>query len=108
MTEENITFEQRWEQLLIETREQLTHLNQQQRSVEICGLWTAINKYVTIMAVPKTVLPKARRTLMQLVLKAPFSLKGSLLLYTLMTFLPRNWYRNAKTQRWFKQRLTKI
>jgi len=103
--DENISFEERWLRLLDGTKEGLKNLDQNNKAVEIIGFWKDINRYVTIMAVPKDVLPKARKVLLKMAWKAPWFMKFPLSLYALMTFLPRNWYRNVNTQGWFKKRL---
>lgn len=105
MTEEYIPFEQRWMLLLDETRRQLKTLDKSNKTGHIKELWTSINKFVSIMAVPKEVMPKARRTLLKMACKAPWGLMCPIFLYAMMLFLPRNWYRNVSTQHWFKQRL---
>lgn len=103
--DENISFEERWQRLLIETKKDLQNLNAANKEVQIRSLWKNINRYVTIMAVPKAIMPKMRRTLLKMAWKAPLTLMFPLGLYALMTFLPRNWYRNIDTQNWFKRRL---
>ena len=108
MTEENIPFEQRWSQLLEETRARLTHLDKDDKEGQIRSLWTDINRFVTIMAVPKQVMPQARKTLARMACKAPLKLTVPLLIYALMMLLPRRWYRNVSAQHWFKQRLGAI
>lgn len=107
LMDENITFEERWQRLLDETKEGLRDLNKANREEQIRCLWKNINRYVTIMAVPKEILPKARKTLLKMAWKAPLALMFPVGLYALMTFLPRNWYRNTNTQQWFKRRIEK-
>lgn len=105
MEQEEKSFEERWRQLLDNTRTGLKNLDKENRDNQIRNLWTDINKYVTIMAVPKEVLPKARKTLMKMAWKSSFAMSLPIFLYALMTYLPRKWYRNVETQHWFKQRL---
>lgn len=104
---EDISFEERWQRLLDETKDTLQRLNNENRDLQIRCLWKNINRYVTIMAVPREILPKARNILLKMAWKAPLSLMLPLGLYALMTFLPRNWYRNTSAQQWFKRRIEK-
>lgn len=103
--DEDISFEERWQRLLDETKEELKTLDTANKDAQIRSLWKNINRYVTIMAVPKAIMPKMRKALLKMAWKAPLSLLFPLGLYALMTYCPRNWYRNTSTQQWFKRRL---
>lgn len=104
--EENISFEERWWDLLKESNEKLHSLSTtEDKDSQIRNLWTALNKYVSIMAIPIGVLSPMRKTLWQMARRSSWRQAGLILLYLLFTFLPRHTYRNTDTQRWFKKRL---
>lgn len=103
--DEDISFEERWQRLLDETKVDSQNLNTANKDAQIRILWKNINRYVTIMAVPKAIMPKMRKALLNMAWKAPLYLSFPLGLYALMTYCPRNWYRNTNTQQWFKRRL---
>jgi len=100
-----ISFEERWTQLLDECKQKLGNLNDDDKDGQIRDLWTNINRFVTIMAVPKSIMPKMRKTLWKMVRQSSFSQARTLLLYTLLTFLPRRSYRSVEAQQFFKRRL---
>ena len=103
-----ITFEERWTQLLDNCKQKLNNLTDDDKDGQVRDLWTSINKYVTIMAVPKDIMPKMRKTLWKMARRSSFSQAMTLLLYTLLTFLPRRSYRSVEAQQYFKKRLTRI
>ncbi|MBR5068550.1 MAG: hypothetical protein IKX25_04045 [Bacteroidales bacterium] len=103
-----ITFEERWTQLLDNCKQKLNNLTDDDKDGQVRDLWTSINKYVTIMAVPKDIMPKMRKTLWKMARRSSFSQAMPLLLYTLLTFLPRRSYRSVEAQQYFKKRLTRI
>lgn len=104
--DENITFEERWRDLLKESNEKLHSLSANgDKDSQIRNLWIALNKYVSIMAVPQGVRSSLRKTLWQMARRSSWKQAGTILLYLLFTFLPRHTYRNTDTQRWFKKRL---
>ena len=100
-----ISFEERWTQLLDDCKQKLDNLNDDDKDGQIRDLWTNINRFVTIMAVPKAIMPKMRKTLWKMVRQSSFSQARTLLLYTLLTFLPRRSYRSVEAQQFFKRRL---
>ena len=100
-----ISFEERWTQLLDDCKQKLDSLSDDDKDGQICDLWTSINKYVTIMAVPKAIMPRMRKTLWKMARQSSFSQARTLLLYTLLTFLPRRSYRSVEAQQFFKRRL---
>lgn len=100
-----ISFEERWTQLLDDCKQRLGNLNDDDKDGQIRDLWTNINRFVTIMAVPKSIMPKMRKTLWKMVRQSSFSQARTLLLYTLLTFLPRRSYRSVEAQQFFKRRL---
>lgn len=102
-----VTFEERWSQLLDNCKEKLSSLDDDDKDGQVRDLWTSINKYVTIMAVPKEILPKARKTLLSMARKSSFTQALTLIFYTLLTFLPRKAYRSWNAQQYFKKRLTR-
>jgi len=102
-----ITFEERWTQLLDNCKERLNTLSDDDRDGQVRDLWTSINKYVTIMAVPKDILPRARKTLFQMAWRSSFTQAMTLMFYALLTFLPRKTYRSWGAQQYFKKRLTR-
>ena len=103
--EENIPFEERWRRLLDDCDEKLKDLRKENRDYGVRDMWTQINRFVTIMAVPKSVMWRMRRTLCRMAWRSSWSQGWTVLQYMLMTFLPRPYYRNVTTQQWFKQRL---
>jgi len=104
--EENITFEERWRNLLSSCSQKLKTLTSaDDKDALVRDLWVDVNKFVTIMAVPKEVRSKMRKTLWQMARKSSWKQAGTIVLYLLFTFLPRRSYRNLGTQRWFKERL---
>lgn len=106
INDENISFEERWKTLLKESNEKLNIIgNIKDKDSQIRNLWVALNKYVTIMAVPKEVLSPMRKTLWQMARRSSWKQAGTIILYLLFTFLPRHTYRNTETQRWFKRKL---
>jgi len=100
-----ISFEERWTQLLDDCKQRLGNLNDDDKDGQIRDLWANINRFVTIMAVPKSIMPKMRKTLWKMVRQSSFSQARTLLLYTLLTFLPRRSYRSVEAQQFFKRRL---
>jgi len=102
-----ITFEERWMQLLDNCKQKLSNLDDNDKDGQVRDLWTSINKFVTIMAVPKEILPKARKTLLKMAGKSSFTQALTLIFYTLLTFLPRKAYRSWNAQQYFKKRLTR-
>lgn len=102
---EFISFEERWTQLLDNCKLKLGSLSDDDKDGQIRELWTNINRFVTIMAVPKTIMPQMRKTLWKMVRSSSFSQARTLLLYTLLTFLPRRSYRSVEAQQFFKKRL---
>lgn len=102
---EFISFEERWTQLLDDCKQKLDCLSDDDKDGQIRDLWTNINRFVTIMAVPKTIMPQMRKTLWKMVRHSSFSQARTLLLYTLLTFLPRRSYRSVEAQQFFKKRL---
>jgi len=103
-----ITFEERWAQLLDNCKQKLNNLTDNDKDGQVRDLWTSINKYVTIMAVPKDIMPKMRKTLWKMARRSSFSQAMTILLYALLTFLPRRSYRSVEAQQYFKKRLTRI
>ncbi|MBR5715334.1 MAG: hypothetical protein IKX59_02010 [Bacteroidales bacterium] len=103
-----ITFEERWTQLLDNCKQKLNNLTDDDKDGQVRDLWTSINKYVTIMAVPKEIMPKMRKTLWKMARRSSFSQAKTLLLYALLTFFPRRSYRSVEAQQYFKKRLTRI
>ena len=103
-----ITFEERWTQLLDNCKQKLNNLTDDDKDGQVRDLWTSINKYVTIMAVPKDIMPKMRKTLWKMARRSSFSQAMTILLYALLTFLPRRSYRSVEAQQYFKKRLTRI
>ena len=89
-----ISFEERWTQLLDDCKQKL-------------GSLTSINKYVTIMAVPKAIMPRMRKTLWKMAWRSSFSQCVTILLYCVLTFFPRRSYRSVEAQQYFKRRLTR-
>ena len=104
---EFISFEERWTQLLDDCKQKLGNLSDDDKDGQIRELWTNINRFVTIMAVPKEIMPKMRKTLWKMVRCSSFSQARTLLLYTLLTFLPRRSYRSVEAQQYFKKRLAR-
>ena len=102
-----ITFEERWAQLLDNCKQKLGSLSDDDKDGQVRELWTNINKYVTIMAVPKEIMPKMRKTLWKMARRSSFAQAMTLLLYALLTFLPRKSYRSFEAQQYFKKRLTR-
>lgn len=102
-----ITFEERWSQLLDNCKQKLGSLSDDDKDGQVRDLWTSINKYVTIMAVPKEILPKMRKTLWKMARRSSFTQAMTLILYALLTFLPRKSYRSFEAQQYFKKRLTR-
>ena len=102
-----VTFEERWTQLLDNCKQKLGNLSDDDKDGQVRDLWTSINKYVTIMAVPKEILPKARKVLFKMAFKSSFMQALTLIFYALLTFLPRKSYRSFEAQQYFKKRLTR-
>ena len=102
-----ISFEERWTQLLDDCKQELGSLIDDDKDGQICDLWTSINKYVTIMAVPKAIMPRMRKTLWKMARRSSFSQCMTILLYCVLTFFPRRSYRSVEAQQYFKQRLTR-
>lgn len=102
-----VTFEERWAQLLDNCKQKLGNLSDDDKDGQVRDLWTSINKYVTIMAVPKEILPKARKVLFKMAFKSSFTQAITLICYALLTFLPRKSYRSFEAQQYFKKRLTR-
>ena len=100
-----ISFEERWTQLLDDCKQELDSLSDDDKDGQIRDLWTNINRFVTIMAVPKAIMPRMRKTLWKMAWQSSFSQARTLLLYTLLTFLPRRSYRSVEAQQYFKKRL---
>lgn len=104
--EENLTFEERWKLLLSSSVEKLKTLTDADgKDAQIRELWTDVNRFVTIMAIPKEVRSSMRKTLWKMARKSSWKQAGTIVLYLLFTFLPRRFYRNVNTQHWFKERL---
>lgn len=105
--EPEMSFEERWSHLLDDCRQTLLALAKTpDRDSQVRDLWTQLNKFVTIMAIPDGVKSSLRSTLWQMARKSSFKQSVTLCFYALLTFLPRHTYRNIDTQKWFKQRLT--
>ena len=104
---EFIPFEERWTLLLDDCKQKLGNLSDDDKDGQIRDLWTNINRFVTIMAVPKTIMPKMRKTLWKMAWRSSFSQCMTILFYTMLTFLPRRSYRSVEAQQYFKQRLTR-
>ena len=104
---EFIPFEERWTLLLDDCKQKLGNLSDDDKDGQICDLWTSINRFVTIMAVPKTIMPKMRLTLWKMAWRSSFSQCMTILLYCVLTFFPRRSYRSVEAQQYFKQRLTR-
>ena len=104
---DSISFEERWTQLLDDCKQKLDSLSDNDKDGQIRDLWTSINKFVTIMAVPKAIMPKMRKTLWKMARRSSFSQARTLLLYTVLTFFPRRSYRSVEAQQYFKKRLTR-
>ena len=102
-----ISFEERWTQLLDDCKQKLGSLSDDDKDGQICDLWTSINKYVTIMAVPKAIMPRMRKTLWKMAWHSSFSQCMTILLYCVLTFFPRRSYRSVEAQQYFKRRLTR-
>ena len=102
-----ISFEERWTQLLDECKQKLGNLNDDDKDGQIRDLWTNINRFVTIMAVPKAIMPRMRKTLWKMAWRSSFSQCMTILLYCVLTFFPRRSYRSVEAQQYFKQRLTR-
>lgn len=102
-----VTFEERWTQLLDNCKQKLGNLSDEDKDGQVRDLWTSINKYVTIMAVPKEILPKARKVLFKMAFKSSFMQAMTLIFYALLTFLPRKSYRSFEAQQYFKKRLSR-
>lgn len=102
-----ISFEERWTQLLDDCRQKLDSLSDDDKDGQIRDLWTSINKFVTIMAVPKAIMSKMRKTLWKMARRSSFSQARTILLYTVLTFFPRRSYRSVEAQQYFKKRLTR-
>ena len=102
-----VTFEERWTQLLDNCKQKLGNLSDDDKDGQVRDLWTSINKYVTIMAVPKEILPKARKVLFKMAFKSSFMQALTLIFYALLTFMPRKSYRSFEAQQYFKKRLTR-
>ena len=102
-----ISFEERWTQLLDDCKQKLGSLSDDDKAGQICDLWTSINKYVTIMAVPKAIMPRMRKTLWKMAWRSSFSQCMTILLYCVLTFFPRRTYRSVEAQQYFKRRLTR-
>ena len=102
-----VTFEERWAQLLDNCKQKLGNLSDDDKDGQVRDLWTSINKYVTIMAVPKEILPKARKVLFKMAFKSSFTQAITLICYALLTFLPRKSYRSFEAQQYFKKRLSR-
>lgn len=102
-----IPFEERWTLLLYDCKQKLGNLSDDDKDGQIRDLWTNINRFVTIMAVPKTIMPKMRKTLWKMAWRSSFSQCMTILFYTMLTFLPRRSYRSVEAQQYFKQRLTR-
>lgn len=102
----DISFEERWKQLLDDCAEKLDMLSHDDdRDAKVKALWTDINRLVTIMAVPQGVMPRMRKTLWKMAFRSSWGQACSIAMYWLYTFFPRRVYRNADAQRWFKERL---
>ena len=104
---EFISFEERWTQLLDDCKQTLGSLSDDDKDGQIRDLWTRINKFVTIMAVPKAIMPKMRKTLWKMARRSSFSQAMTILLYCVLTFFPRRSYRSVEAQQYFKKRLTR-
>ena len=104
---EFISFEERWTQLLDDCKQTLGSLSDDDKDGQIRDLWTKINKFVTIMAVPKAIMPKMRKTLWKMARRSSFSQAMTILLYCVLTFFPRRSYRSVEAQQYFKKRLTR-
>ena len=102
-----ISFEERWTQLLDDCKQKLGSLSDDDKDGQIRDLWTNINRFVTIMAVPKAIMPRMRKTLWKMALRSSFSQCMTILLYCVLTFFPRRSYRSVEAQQYFKQRLTR-
>ena len=102
-----ISFEERWTQLLDDCKQKLGSLSDDDKDGQIRELWTNINRFVTIMAVPKTIMPKMRKTLLKMAWRSSFSQCMTILLYCVLTFFPRRSYRSVEAQQYFKRRLTR-
>ena len=102
-----ISFEERWTQLLDECKQKLGNLNDDDKDGQIRDLWTNINRFVTIMAVPKSIMPKMRKTLWKMAWRSSFKQGMTILLYCVLTFFPRRSYRSVEAQQYFKRRLTR-
>lgn len=102
-----ISFEDRWTQLLDECKQKLGNLSDDDKDGQIRDLWTNINRFVTIMAVPKSIMPKMRKTLWKMAWRSSFSQCMTILLYCVLTFFPRRSYRSVEAQQYFKKRLTR-
>lgn len=101
-----MSFEERWSHLLNDCRQTLLSLAKTpERDSQVRDLWTQLNKFVTIMAIPDGVKSSLRSTLWKMARKSSFRQSIVLCFYALLTFLPRRTYRNIDAQRWFKQRL---
>jgi len=102
-----IPFEERWSQLLDTCKQKLNNLDDDDKDGQVRDLWTSINKYVTIMAVPKEILPRARKTLLKMARKSSFKQAITIIFYALLTFLPRKAYRSWNAQQYFKKKLSR-
>ena len=104
---EFISFEERWTQLLDDCKQTLGSLGDEDKDGQIRDLWTRINKFVTIMAVPKAIMPRMRKTLWKMAWRSSFSQCMTILLYCALTFFPRRSYRSVEAQQYFKKRLAR-
>lgn len=102
-----IPFEERWAHLLDNCKQKLSNLDDDDRDGQVRDLWTSINKYVAIMAVPKEILPKARKVLLKMARKSSFGQAITIIFYALLTYLPRKAYRSWDAQQYFKKRLAR-
>lgn len=102
-----ISFEERWTQLLDDCKQKLGSLSDDDKDGQIRDLWTNINRFVTIMAVPKAIMPRMRKILWKMALRSSFSQCMTILLYCVLTFFPRRSYRSVEAQQYFKRRLTR-
>ena len=102
-----ISFEERWTQLLDDCKQKLGSLSDDDKDGQIRDLWTNINRFVTIMAVPKAIMPRMRKTLWKMALRSSFSQCMTILLYCVLTFFPRRSYRSVAAPQYFKRRLTR-
>ena len=102
-----ISFEERWTQLLDDCKQKLGSLSDDDKDGQIRDLWTNINRFVTIMAVPKAIMPRMRKTLWKMAWRSSFSQCMTILLYCVLTFFPRRSYLSVEAQQYFKRRLTR-